>query len=106
MKTFTFQEVIDFAKKQNPSKPIDMSEIYYDSECGCLINQFAKSKGIKFGRVNFEGNRLLSNEKEVCKIEGIPGNNIMLACGTPTHGLIAFDNYGDLIKLFQEKGYI
>jgi hypothetical protein len=78
MKKFKFQEVIDFIKKTPDETPVDFGNSTNDSECGCLMVQFGRSKGLKFSACNYKGDAFYGVYPDyVAEIEDFPSMNVI-----------------------------
>ena len=79
MKTFKFQEVIDFIKKQPDETPVDFGESNNTpDECCCLMVQFGRSKGLEFSSTNYKGDAFYGVFPDyVAVIEDFPSTNVI-----------------------------
>lgn len=78
MKSFKFQEVLDFILNQPDEKELDFSHPINDDKCGCLMVQFGVEKGIKFSSVNYQGDKFLDDYQDaVAIIEDMPEYDVI-----------------------------
>lgn len=83
MKKFKFQEVINFIKETPDDTPIDFGNSTNDENCGCLIVQFGRSKGLDFSSCNYKGDNFYTGSGygfygfPVAIIEDFPHKNVV-----------------------------
>ncbi len=78
MKKFKFQEVINFIKKTPDDTPIDFGNPNNNENCGCLMVQFGRSKGLKFSACNYKGDAFYGVFPDyVAEIKDFPYKNVI-----------------------------
>lgn len=69
MKTFTFAEVVEFAKAQPDERKLNLANPEYTSECGCIMQQFGIYKEVEFSCCSYEGDALTTYNEETGETE-------------------------------------
>jgi hypothetical protein len=94
MKTFKFQEVLDFIKATPDETHVNFGNSCNDEgECGCLMVQFGRFKGLEFQGVSYNGDTYYTKWLTcIAEIEDFPDTDILSYCDAH-HGI---HNFGEL----------
>jgi hypothetical protein len=94
MKTITAEELLEFAKSQDQSRVVDMSQNSSYSPCGCLMVHYGKEK-LKLTKPFVCGDNFFNSYSQEFRIEN--GIQLILGCSFAE----AF-TYGEIVSRIEE----